>query len=146
MKHKITLLATVLFTALLSSAFTVKNLQSNTLITTSPVVKSVVGGDWIISTYYDGKTDQTATVSAYSFTFNGDGSIAIFHGGAFGAPGQYSNNGTIMSLYFNQDDLSQLNGDWKIVSQNDNAIQLMQGSRELDFVKNPNAGNPSDLQ
>ncbi len=147
MKHKLAILVAVLFTAVISSAFTVRNFQSNGTLSTLNNVKVSMGGEWLIGYYFSGKSDRTETVSANSFTFNGDNSISIYRGGTFGSPGQWKVVGSTMTLGFNQSDLVSINGDWTIVSIDDMGITLQQGvNRKLVFVKNSNPGFPSDLQ
>lgn len=144
MKHKLSFLVLALFTVCISSAFTVKNIQSDATNFSKDV--RLLGGDWVIGNYYDGKANQTETVSAYSFTFNADASISIYHGGAVGYPGQYTMTSSTMSFWFNQSDLAPLNGDWQIVSSDDTSIKLARDNSQLVFLKNGNPGTPSDLQ
>ena len=145
MKHKLSLLGVLLFTAYLSSAFTVKNIDQGS-VTKEAAVLLQMGGNWNIGYYFDGKTDQTESISAYSFDFNGDGSISVFHGGAIGNPGQYVTSGSTMYLMFNQDDLAPLNGNWDIIINNESQLKLTRSESQLVFIKNGNGGNPPNFQ
>ena len=146
MKHKLSLFLVVLFTYFISSAFTVKNIETNNNINVNNIIQLAMGGDWVIGTYTNGKGDFTQSLSQYSLTFNGDGSISVFAGSAVGVPGQYSESASTMSLFFDQPDLSQLNGDWQIVSKDDSMIRLARDNSQLVFVRNGNAGTPTDIQ
>ena len=145
MKHKLSLLGVLLFTAYLSSAFTVKNIDQ-VAVTKEASIHLQMGGNWNIGYYFDGKTDQTESFSAYTFDFNGDGSISIFHGGTVGYPGQYETSGSTMNLMFNQEELSPLNGSWDIIVYNDSQLKLQRGESQLVFAKNGNSGFPPNFQ
>lgn len=144
MKHSITILAFAVILGLFSSSFTVNKSVtfSNDKIKTS---LSVVSGDYVVGYFYDSKSDQTQSVTGYSFTFESDGSIYIVHGGAVAYPGQYTSDNNIMSLNFVQSELSAMNGTYTIVSNDVNGVKLVDGDKQLIFVPNTNP-HPADNQ
>lgn len=100
---------------------------------TTPVAMTMVigGTDWKVNAYVDNKNrNRTSRYSSFAFGFVADGSVNINSGGKTIAKGTWKAvlDGTVEKLYLTitttDNNLLELNEDWKIVSKSSTLLKL----------------------
>lgn len=116
------------------------------------VQSNMLNGSWRITQFVDANIDETNQFSAYTFTFNADGTVLAADGannyeGTWSVTDSNSGDGSMDDLDFNlffnlTNDFEDLNDDWDIISQSDVKIDLMDisggngGTDMLTFERN----------
>lgn len=102
-------------------------------------------GDWKVILFSESGNDHTSNYSAYSFTFNSDGTLdAVKSGATSSGTWNTGSDDSQQKLYINfaGSNLSELNSDWHIIEKTTTLIKLEDvsggngGTDYLTFSKN----------
>lgn len=114
------------------------NDDNNTPISAN-FLATVQSGTWKVSYFFD-DANQTANYTAYNFTFNANGSIAVVSGTA-NFSGQWlayvDDNEDTFEIDFPSAQLEELSDDWEIIDFSETQIRLKDvssGNGETDFL------------
>ena len=104
-----------------------------------------VSGSWKITSYFDtSNRDRTSRYSAYSFDFSDTGALQVKQGAAVIKTGTWSTGSsywtTTMIIKIGgvlpEEDLGDLNEDWRIVSKSDTKVDVQNGGgKKLTFSR-----------
>lgn len=102
----------------------------------------LTSGTWFVSYYFE-DDDETTDYAGYVFTFNGAGTISVLKSGntTSGTWSNFLDSGVQkLDLTFSDDNLDDLEEDWRVIEYNANLIKLKDGSGDdaeyLYFSKN----------
>jgi len=150
LKTKISVLALILWTALLSCSKDDNNLP----LVQDPqqIENSITTDTWRITKFIDSGDNETGNFSGYAFTFDGTGTLVATNGasnyiGTWSITDSNSNDDSPDDLDFNisfavTDNFEDLNDDWSFISSTSTRIELIDvsggngGTDYLTFEKN----------
>jgi glycosyltransferase involved in cell wall biosynthesis len=102
----------------------------------------LTSGTWFVSYYFE-DDDETTDYAGYVFTFNSGGTISVLKSGntTSGTWSNFLDSGVQkLDLTFSDDNLDDLEEDWRVIEYNSNLIKLKDGSGDdaeyLYFSKN----------
>lgn len=102
----------------------------------------LTSGTWFVSYYFE-DDDETTDYAGYVFTFNTGGTISVLKSGntTSGTWSNFLDSGVQkLDLTFSNDNLDDLEEDWRVIEYNSNLIKLRDGSGDdaeyLYFSKN----------
>jgi hypothetical protein len=108
--------------------------------TPAPANPNQVSGAWKITSLIDNKSrDRTSNYSAYTFEFLTSGAFQVKQGTAIVKSGTWSNTSSYwtaaiviaISGVLAEDDLGQLNEDWRIIEKTDTVIKVQNGGGKV---------------
>lgn len=107
---------------------------------TTPAPSNQVSGIWKITSLIDNKNrDRTSRYSDYSFDFLNTGVLQVKQGTSLVKTGTWSNSSSYwtaaivisISGVATEDDLAELNEDWRIVEKTDTVIKVQNGGGKV---------------
>lgn len=114
------------------------------------ITEAVTAGEWMITYYFDGDTEETNDYINYTFTFNADGTLSATNGSA-SVSGAWSilssdssnddsdDNDVDFNIFFTSPAiLEELADDWDIEKYTSNSIELIDvsgGDGSIDNLK-----------
>jgi hypothetical protein len=105
-----------------------------------PVNPNVVSGTWKITSLIDNKNrDRTSNYSSYTFDFLTSGAFQVKQGTTVFKSGTWSNTSSYWTaaIVINitgvlaEDDLGELNEDWRIIEKTDTKIKVQNGGGKV---------------
>jgi hypothetical protein len=108
--------------------------------TPTPANPNQVSGTWKITSLIDNKSrDRTSNYSSYSFDFLTTGVFNVKQGTAILKSGTWSNTSSYWTAaiviaipgVLAEDDLGQLNEDWRIIEKTDTVIKVQNGGGKV---------------
>ena len=122
----------------------------NPAATAQETSNTAQNGTWRVTYFFDTDTDETSNFTGYSFTFNGDGSVAAVNGSTTvtgtwtvtGGSSSSSDDDHFVVFFASPPDFADLSDDWSIVSVSTTKIELIDvsggngGTDYLTFEKN----------
>jgi hypothetical protein len=108
--------------------------------TTAPANPNQVSGVWKITSLIDNKSrDRTSNYSSYTFDFLTTGVFQVKQGTTIFKSGTWSNTSSYWTAaiviaipgVLAEDDLGQLNEDWRIIEKNDTVIKVQNGGGKV---------------
>lgn len=107
---------------------------------TTPAPSNQVSGTWKITSLIDNKNrDRTSRYSSYSFDFLDSGALQVKQGTAIVKTGTWSNSSSywtaaiviVIGGVATEDDLAELNEDWRILEKTDTVIKVQNGGGKV---------------